>query len=115
MATTISLQGRTGKPGAVRALVRLESLVLLAATLVLYAHIGGGWGRFALWFLAPDLAFFGFAGGARAGAVAYNSVHNLAGPLALALVGLALPSLLPFALIWIAHIAADRALGYGLR
>jgi len=25
------------------------------------------------------------------------------------------PALLPYALIWMAHIAADRVLGYGLR
>ena len=105
----------TPAPAPVRALVRLESLALLAGALVLYAHTGAGWGRFALWFLAPDLSFFGWLGGPRAGAVAYNAVHNLAAPLALALAGLALPPLLPLSLVWIAHIAADRVLGYGLR
>jgi hypothetical protein len=106
MATTISL--RVG-------FEKLEALVLLAAALVLYAHVGFGWGRFALLFLAPDLSFAAWLAGPRAGAVVYDLVHNLGGPLALALVGLALPPVLPFALIWIAHIAADRVLGYGLR
>ena len=106
MATTISLRAGFEK---------LEALVLLTAALVVYAHVGGGWGRFALFFLAPDLSFAGWLGGPRAGALAYNAVHNLAGPFALALAGLALPSLLPLALVWIAHIAADRVLGYGLR
>ena len=53
--------------------------------------------------------------GPRAGAIAYNVVHNLAGPLALALAGLMWPPLVPYALVWVAHIAADRVLGYGLR
>jgi hypothetical protein len=115
MDTTISLPERPAAPAPVTALVRLESLVLLAAALVLYARVGGGWGRFALLFLVPDVSFVGFLGGERAGAIAYNAVHSLAGPFALALAGLAAPSLLPLALIWIAHIAADRVLGYGLR
>ena len=111
MATTISL----GAPGQIRPLVRFESALLLAAAVVLYAHSGAGWGRFALLFLAPDLSFVGFAGGPRAGAIAYNVVHNLAGPLALALAGLMWPPLVPYALVWVAHIAADRVLGYELR
>jgi hypothetical protein len=106
MATTISL--RTG-------FEKLEAFVLLAAALVLYAHVGGGWGRFALLFLAPDLSFAAWLAGPRAGAVVYDLVHNLGGPIALALASLAMPSLLPLSLIWLAHIAADRVLGYGLR
>ena len=106
MATTISLRAGFEK---------LEALVLLAVALVLYGHVGGGWGRFALLFLAPDLSFLAWLAGPRAGAVVYDLVHNLGGPLALALAGLAMPSLLPPALIWTAHIAADRLLGYGLR
>jgi len=106
MATTISLRAGFEK---------LEALVLLTAALVVYAHVGGGWGRFALFFLAPDLSFVAWLAGPRAGAIVYDAVHNLGGPFALALAGLAVPSLLPLSLIWIAHIAADRVLGYGLR
>ena len=106
MATTISLRAGFEK---------LEALVLLTAALVVYAHVGGGWGRFALFFLAPDLSFVAWLAGPRAGAIVYDAVHNLGGPIALALAGLAVPSLLPLSLIWIAHIAADRVLGYGLR
>ena len=96
-------------------LVRLESLVLLVAALVLYAHIGAGWGRFALCSWRPTSASSASPAGRAPGAIAYDAVHSLAGPLALALAGLALPALLPWALVWIAHIAADRVLGYGLR
>jgi hypothetical protein len=43
-------------------------------------------------------------------------MHSYIGPLALAALSLlGLPSLLPLALIWICHIGADRALGYGLK
>ena len=102
--------------GGVRTLVRLEALVLLAAALVLYARVGAGWGRFALLFFVPDVSFAGYLAGPRLGAVVYNAAHSLIGPVALALAGLAAaPSLLPLALIWLAHVGADRALGYGLK
>lgn len=72
---------------------------------------------FALFFLAPDLSFLGYLGGARIGAIVYNAAHTLIGPLALALLGLLLSvtGLVAAALIWIAHIGFDRLLGYGLK
>jgi hypothetical protein len=102
--------------GGVRTLLRLEALALFAVALVLYGRFGAGWRLFALAFLAPDLSFLGYLAGARLGAIAYNAAHSLVGPLALAAVGLLGPgAALPLALIWIAHIGADRALGYGLK
>ena len=55
--------------------------------------------------------------GPRAGAVAYNVAHTTALALPLALAGLLAgePAVLAVALIWIAHIGFDRALGYGLK
>jgi hypothetical protein len=104
--------------GGVKVLLRLEALALFVAAVVLYARFGAGWRLFFLVFLAPDLSFFGYLAGARAGAVAYNTAHSLVGPLALAAVGLVLPTAtlaLPLALVWLAHIELDRALGYGLK
>ncbi len=55
--------------------------------------------------------------GPRWGAIFYNSAHTYIGPVLLA--GFAVvssrPGLLPYSLIWTAHIAMDRALGYGLK
>jgi hypothetical protein len=105
--------------GGVKVLLRLEALALFVAAVVLYARFGAGWRLFFLVFLAPDLSFFGYLAGARAGAVAYNTAHSLVGPLVLAAVGLVLPAApslaLPLALVWLAHIELDRALGYGLK
>lgn len=116
-ATTMApTAGTPAVAGGVRTLLRLEALALCAATLVLYARFGHGWRLFAAVFLAPDLSFLGYLAGARVGAVAYNAAHSLVGPLALAVVGLALPGpALALALVWIAHIELDRALGYGLK
>ncbi|HLJ51952.1 MAG TPA: DUF4260 domain-containing protein [Rhizomicrobium sp.] len=103
--------------GGVRALLRTEGLLLLVAAVALYARIGSGWGLFALLFLAPDLSFAGYLLGPRIGALTYNIMHSTVGPLALAAASLVFDQhlTLALALIWLAHIGFDRALGYGLK
>lgn len=100
-----------------RLLLRLEGLALLAGAVVLYADGDRGWLLFALLFLAPDLSFAAYLGGPRAGALGYNAVHTLVGPVALGAVAVTTdwePGV-RLALIWLAHIGMDRALGYGLK
>jgi Domain of unknown function (DUF4260) len=65
----------------------------------------------------PNLAFLGYPAGARAGAVAYNPLHTVTGPILVALAGLFVPyeAAIAVALIWLAHCGIDRALGYGLK
>lgn len=108
-----------GFPGAargVRAMLRLEGAVLSALAVALYVRSGASWPLFAALFLLPDLAFAGYLAGPRIGAVAYNALHSTIGPLLLAAGAQMLaPSLYPVALIWLAHIGVDRALGYGLK
>jgi hypothetical protein len=88
----------------------------LALALTVYAHLSGAWIPFAIWFLAPDLAFAAYLFGPRAGATAYNVTHSYAGPALLALAGIAwAPALVEAALIWASHVAFDRMLGYGLK
>lgn len=103
-------------PRAVTLLLRAEGLAVLVLALVVYWQFGGNWWLFALLILAPDLAALGYFGGPRLGAALYNAVHNYALPLSLGLIFyFAAPQLLPFVAIWIAHIAGDRLLGYGLK
>lgn len=96
---------------------RLEGLALLAAASLAYAQAGQGWLLFAVLFLAPDLSFAGYLAGPRAGAWAYNLAHSLIGPLLLGAAGLlgGADLVMGLALIWLAHIGFDRALGYGLK
>jgi uncharacterized protein DUF4260 len=103
--------------GGVRTLLRSEGFLLLIAAVAFYERIAGSWGLFALLFLVPDLSFAGYLLGPRIGALAYNMMHATVGPLALAAVGIALDHhlALTLALIWLAHIGFDRALGYGLK
>jgi hypothetical protein len=97
--------------------VRFEWVSAAAVAIVFYAMSGVSWWLFALLILAPDLSMLGYLAGPRVGAVAYNALHILIAPLVLAIAGVLLagPITTAVALIWIAHIAIDRALGYGLK
>ena len=103
--------------GGVRALLRAEGLALAAAATTAYAHAGFSWGLFAALFLAPDLSFAAYLFGPKWGGAGYNLVHSTIAPLALGGLGLALgaPLFQAIALIALAHIGFDRALGYGLK
>ncbi len=98
-------------------LLHLEGLAALLVACVLYHRFGGRWLWFGVFFLAPDLLMLGYAAGIAVGARIYNLGHTYAVPAALALAGylLGMPELVLAALIWIAHIGADRLLGYGLK
>lgn len=83
----------------------------------LYAGSDASWWLFAVLLLAPDLGMLGYLAGPRVGAATYNLTHGLVLPLALAAVGLWASSavLVAAALVWVAHVGIDRALGYGLK
>jgi hypothetical protein len=103
--------------GGCRTLLRLEGLTLFVGMTMLYVVWGGSWWVYAVLFLVPDLSFAGYLAGPRAGAVVYNAAHSYMAPMALmtAGFGLASPLTLSIAMIWLAHIGIDRALGYGLK
>lgn len=98
-------------------LLRLEGLTVLIAATLLYFQQGFGIGLFFLLLFAPDIAMVFFAINKRVGTLAYNIVHAYPLPLSLLVAALMLtwPELLPYALIWLAHIGLDRLLGYGLK
>ena len=75
------------------------------------------WLLFAALLLVPDVSFAAYLAGPRVGALCYNLVHTTIGPIALWVVGSIVASPVSFAvaLIWLAHIGIDRALGYGLK
>jgi uncharacterized membrane protein YkvA (DUF1232 family) len=102
---------------ATTVLLRVEGAALLGASVFLYAWFGDGWVLFAVLLLAPDISLVGYAAGAAVGAVSYNLFHTTAIPAVVAVLGVALDSmiLLSIALIWLAHIGMDRALRYGLK
>jgi len=101
-------------------LLRLEGGCVLAAAIAGYARmLHRSWWAFAVFFLAPDLSLLGYAAKRRLAMAAalYNAVHSYILPIVLAIAGWWTGSRLagPAALIWIAHVALDRMLGFGLK
>jgi hypothetical protein len=117
MADIASTETAGAAAGGVRTLLRLEGLTLFAGMTLLYAVWDGSWWVYAVLFLAPDLSFLGYLAGPRRGAIVYNAAHSYMAPMALMTVGFALssPLVLSIAMIWLAHIGIDRALGYGMK
>jgi hypothetical protein len=103
--------------GGLRTLLRLEGLALFIGMTVLYAIWDGSWWVYGILFLAPDISFAGYLAGPRAGAIIYNAAHSYMAPMALMTAGFSIssPLVLSVAMIWLAHIGIDRALGYGLK
>ena len=98
-------------------LLRIEGAALFVAALVVYFDAGYEWWLLLLLALAPDVGALGYLAGARVGAAVYDATHLEALPVALAVVGLLAGNdlCLELALIWLAHIGIDRAIGYGLK
>jgi len=115
MSETVTATGAV--TGAVRILLRLEGLALLASMVLVYALWGGSWWIFALLLLLPDISLAAYLAGPGTGAIVYNAAHSTVIPAALAALGLALsqPLMVSLAIIWLAHIGMDRAVGYGLK
>jgi hypothetical protein len=98
-------------------LLHLEEALLLLLTVFAYHHLHYSWILFAILFLTPDLFMLGYLLNPRVGAATYNLVHTLTLPLTLLLAAYIQhwPLTVAIALIWTAHIAVDRLLGYGLK
>jgi len=96
---------------------RLECTALLVAAIVMYGHWQFSWKVFVLNFFLPDLPILMYYRGPRIGGVAYNIAHFLLLPVLIGLFGLVSnsPMAQQISLIWISHIAFDRALGWGLK
>jgi hypothetical protein len=100
-------------------LLRLEALLVLLIALICYSRLHGSWLLFLVLFLVPDVSLLGYLaeGSGRFAATFYNAVHCYAVPLTVVLVAWRLHSLLGgrLAMIWVAHIALDRFIGFGLK
>ena len=103
--------------GSPRLLPRIEGLACAALALIGYADSGYSWRLFAALILLPDVTMLGYLINPSIGAAIYNLVHTLTLPILL-LFGAALFAnmlLLALGTIRVVHIAANGALGYGLK
>lgn len=103
--------------GNLRWLLRLEGVAIFLFSLMAYDFMGFQWGFFILVFLIPDISLFAYFRSPRVGAIAYNIMHSYVLPLMLFAYGFFVSSPLAdqLAIVWIAHIGFDRALGFGLK
>ena len=117
MTDTTNAEPAGAVTGGLRTMLRLEGLGLFVGMTLLYGVWEGSWWIYAALFLAPDLSFLGYLFGPRFGALLYNTAHSYMVPMALMTAGFvtAEPLVLSVAIIWLAHIGFDRALGYGLK
>jgi hypothetical protein len=97
---------------------RIESAVVLLTAFYIYNDLGFHWAMFATLFFIPDLSILAyFFAGRRVGGIAYNLAHCYIGPIVTGLCGWQFGDqmLQAIALIWLAHAAFDRAIGWGLK
>jgi hypothetical protein len=96
---------------------RLESICIALLATITFVHIGFDWWWLLVLFLAFDISMIGYAFSKTIGAISYNVGHSYIVPtLFLAMYVLTDQRVWVFiGLLWVFHIAVDRALGYGLK
>jgi hypothetical protein len=115
------LQSTTTETGSAismpRLFLHLEGLVMLVVTVIIYGHVSGNWLAFIALLLVPDLTILAYRVNVKVGSAVYNVAHFYGLPLGLALAAFfaGWTTVLAIALIWLAHISMDRAVGYGLK
>jgi hypothetical protein len=117
MTETIAAEATGVVTGGLRTLLRLEGLTLFAGMTLLYGVWDGSWWIYLALFFLPDLSFLAYLADKKTGAIVYNTAHCYMAPMTLMITGFAIsaPLTLSIAMIWLAHIGFDRALGYGLK
>lgn len=103
--------------GLPKMLLRIEALLLFAASIIVFALQGLDWWIYPLLVLLPDVFMVGYLKSTKLGAIVYNIGHST--PVPAILLGLGLLDtnswLIALAAIWFGHIGWDRLLGYGLK
>lgn len=98
-------------------LLRAEGAAFFLAAIGVYATLQASWWLFLALILVPDLFMLGYLKDDRLGAVVYNIGHLYPVPILVGALALLFSwqTTLAIAVIWFAHIAMDRAFGFGLK
>ena len=97
--------------------LKLEELLLLGLSIILFTGLDYAWWWYALLFLTPDLSMIGYLWDPRFGSWTYNLVHHKGVAVALYVLGylLGFPTLQFAGTLLLGHSSFDRILGYGLK
>ncbi|MBM7644502.1 hypothetical protein JOD45_000695 [Scopulibacillus daqui] len=100
-----------------RKIIHLEGFIILMGTIYLYSFNDFNWWVFFLFLLVPDISVLAYFINQRIGAVIYNLFHTYSISIFNLLIGALCHQelMLAVGLIWTAHIAMDRMLGFGLK
>ncbi|WP_436884007.1 DUF4260 domain-containing protein [Mammaliicoccus sciuri] len=98
-------------------LIRLENVFVFITVVIIYFMFDFSLWLFLILFLVPDVSMLGYLYNNRIGSYVYNTGHSYIIPILIILLYLVtgVNLLLGIALIWLAHIAMDRMIGYGLK
>ncbi|HHQ5112497.1 TPA: DUF4260 domain-containing protein [Staphylococcus aureus] len=98
-------------------LIRLENAFVFIIAVIVYFMFGFSLWLFLIFLLVPDISMLGYLYNNKIGSYIYNIGHSYIIPILITLLYLAMgvDLLLGIALIWLAHIAMDRTIGYGLK
>jgi len=104
----------TGRPAV---WLRVEALAIAVTALAVFATTGEPWWLIPALFLAPDLSWFAYLAGPKAGAWVYNLMHSAPLPLALLVAGYNFGhnGLIVAGVVGLFHLGLDRVLKYGLK
>lgn len=98
--------------------VQLENSLLFIGSVYLYFNNKYSVLLFFICYFVPDISILFYQFGPKTGQKFYNALHNYVFPIIIAGVNMWFVHsewLYMIALIWVAHIAMDRMLGYGLK
>jgi hypothetical protein len=98
-------------------LLHLEGLAVAVAAVIYYIDQDYGLLAFIALLMVPDVGILGYLVNSSLGGQTYNLTHTYIVPLILLLAGLLNDWDLgvQLGLIWLVHMGADRALGFGLK
>ena len=100
-------------------IIQLEELAQMTIGIIGLSFSGFdfSWWVWALLFISPDLSFFAYLGGMKAGSFVYNILHHRGVAIVVGLSGVFFGQnvLLLIGLILYTHASFDRMLGYGLK
>jgi hypothetical protein len=104
----------TGRPAM---WLRVEALAIAATAIAVFVTTGEPWWLIPALFLVPDLSWFAYLAGPKAGAWVYNLMHTAPLPLALLVAGYGWDrnALIVAGVIGLLHLGVDRVLKYGLK